>query len=122
MKNRSSSLQAAPVSAAVPDLDRCLLDAMARYLAFFVAIVCLVSGCVATPPRDVRAALLASAEKGDPDFPDGREVVLTHFSHVGQLVTSSGDLIYVADRSAVIAGMPAPRGRNYITCFDSQFR
>jgi hypothetical protein len=72
-------------------------------------------------PLDVRAALLASAKKSDPDFPNGREMLLTHFSHIGQLLTSRGDIIYVADRRAVIAGMLAPRGENFVTFFDGQF-
>lgn len=96
---------------------------MLRVLAPLAAIASLLCGCAGTPQvSDVRSFLLASAERGDPNFPDGHSVVLTHFSHVGQLVSSSGDLVYVADRRAVIAGMLAPRGQNYITFFDDQFR
>lgn len=36
-------------------------------------------------PLDVRAALLASAKKNEPDFPDGRNLVLTHFAEVGSV-------------------------------------
>jgi hypothetical protein len=98
--------------------------AMFRPLPLFVAIAGLASGCVSTPSRqssDVRASLLAAAKKSDPGFPDGRNTVLTHFSHVGQLLSSNGEVIYVADRRAVIAGMLAPRGQNFVTFFDSQF-
>jgi hypothetical protein len=98
---------------------------MFRYLALFAALAVSVSGCAGTRSArllDVRAALLASAKKGDPDFPDGQRAILTHFSHVGQLATSSGETIYVADRRAVAAGMLAPRGQNYITFFDGRFR
>jgi hypothetical protein len=58
-----------------------------------------VGGCASAPSQqllDVRAALLVSAEEADPDFPDGSEVLLTHFSHVGRLVASVGEVIYVA--------------------------
>src|SRR5262245_1305187 len=97
--------------------------AMCRLFTLVGAMVALATGCVSVKQNsDIRAALLASAEKSDPDFPDGRNSVLTHFSHVGQLVTTSGDVIYVADRSAVLAGMLAPRGQNFITFFDQQFR
>src|SRR5204862_4038457 len=91
-------------------------------LAVIAGLIC---GCASRPSRqlaDVRSALLASAKRSDPDFPDSHNLVLTHFSHVGQLVSSSGEVIYVADRRAVIAGMLAPRGQNYITFFDDQFR
>ena len=73
-------------------------------------------------PSDVRAALLASAQTSDPDFPDGQTTILTHFSHVGQVTSSSGQVIHIADGRAVVAGMLAPRGRNYITFFDGHFR
>jgi hypothetical protein len=102
-----------------------LLNLMLRFPILLMTVVFLATGClsrVSKPALDVRAALLASAGKSDPDFPEGREMVLTHFSHVGQLVTSSGEIIYVGDRRAVIAGMLAPRGQNCITFFDSQFR
>lgn len=100
------------------------LDAMFRHLTLLVTIAVLVCGCASRPSdqlSDVRSALLASAKRSDPDFPDSHNLVLTHFSHVGQLVSSSGELIYVADRRAVIAGMLAPRGQNYIMFFDGQF-
>lgn len=80
----------------------------------------MLNGCQ-SKPLDIRALLLASAAKGDPDFPDGKGMMLTHFSHVGQLVTSNGDVIYVAERRAVLTGMIAPRGQHYITFFDARF-
>jgi len=82
-------------------------------------------GCASQPSArvsDIRSSLLASASLGDADFPDGHSMVLTHFSHVGQLVSSSGQVVYVADTRAVVPGMLAPRGRNYIAFFNSQFR
>ncbi len=84
---------------------------MSHDLALMLATLALVlssSSKSLDPPKDVRAALLDSAEKSDPDQPDGRTVLLTHFSHLGRLTTSKGKTIYVADRRAVIAGMLAP--------------
>jgi hypothetical protein len=76
-------------------------------------------GCAPIPENpDIRVQLLTSARKNDPDFPDGREVMLTHFSYLGRLVTSRGEIIHVADRRAVITGMAAPHGRNSINFFD----
>lgn len=97
---------------------------LASVVSILVAMA-VWSGCASTPPshpKDIRTALLASAQRSDPDFPNGQTVVLTHFSHVGQLLTSKGETIHVADQRAVIAGMSAPRGRNFITFFDSRFR
>jgi hypothetical protein len=57
------------------------------------ALVTLLFGCATLPsatPRDIRAALLAAAKDGDPRFPDGRNFILTHFSHVGELRTARG--------------------------------
>ena len=84
----------------------------------------VLTGCVSTSnaPWDVRAALLASAKKGEADFPDGHKLLLTHFSHLGQLVTSHREIIYVADQRAVIAGQMSPHGLNFIAFFDSHFR
>jgi hypothetical protein len=98
---------------------------MLRVLALLVAVSACLCGCAKTrSPQvsDVRSALFESAKRSDPDFPDGHRVVLTHFSHVGQLVTASGDVVQVADRRSVIAGMLAPRGQNYVTFFDSHLR
>ncbi len=94
-------------------------------LALMLSTFALVVSCSLkskAPPADVRAALLASAEKSDPDHPDGSKLLLTHFSHLGRLTTSKGKTIFVADRRAVIAGMLAPRGRNAILFFDGRFR
>ena len=89
-----------------------------------LALSGVLIGCTVTPakPTDVRAALLASARHNEPDFPDGRNLVLTHFSHVGQLVTSSGDVIYVADQHSVTADALSPHGQSFIVFFDQQFR
>lgn len=84
----------------------------------------VLTGCISTSnaPLDVRAALLASAKLNEVGFPDGHELFLTHFSHVGQLVTSHGEIIYVADQRAVTAGQMSPHGLNFIVFFDSHFR
>ena len=73
-------------------------------------------------PDNIRQTLLTSAQTSDPDFPsESREPILTHFSHVCELSTEYGQILYVADRRAVIAGMLAPRGLNYITFFSEDF-
>ncbi|MEM6435047.1 MAG: hypothetical protein AAF773_14525 [Cyanobacteria bacterium P01_D01_bin.115] len=70
------------------------------------------------PPLNVRQLLLDSAKENDPDLSlENSSVAITHFSYVCELMTDSGDLIYVADRRAVLLGMAAPRGLNYITFF-----
>ncbi len=81
-------------------------------------------GCASLGPApvDVRSKLLLAAEAGDPGHPDGKNVVLTHFSHVGHVTTDAGETVYVADRRAVIAGMLAPRGKNAILFFDGHHR
>ena len=70
---------------------------------------------------DLRELLLKEAQRSDPDHPDGRNVLLTHFSYVGRLDTQKGR-IYVANRRAVLANMPAPRGVNDILFFDRHCR
>ena len=97
---------------------------MRNFPPCFLIFVAALSGCAIAPshPQDVRAALLDSAKKGESSFPDGREVMLTHFSYVGPLMTLLGDVIYVADQRGVIADMRAPRGENFIVFFDRQFR
>ncbi len=77
---------------------------------------------LSTKPLDVRAALLASAKKNEPDFPDGRNLVLTHFAEVGSLVTLRGDVIYVIDQYSVTADTMAPHGQAFIVFFDNKFR
>ena len=70
---------------------------------------------------DIRSLMLNSYRQGVADFPDGENVQLTHFSHIGELTTNSGDLIYVADSRSVLTGMPSPRGMNHILFFDQQY-
>jgi len=91
-------------------------------LALFLSGV--LTGCVATStkPVDVRAALLESAKKSEPDFPDVRNSVLTHFAHVGELMTSRHEIIYVADQRAVTADALSPHGLNFIVFFDEHFQ
>lgn len=91
-------------------------------LATVSAALFVAESICAEPPVNVRSALLAAAKRDNPEFPNGKGILLTHFSHVGELTTARGELIYVADRRAVIGGMLAPRGLNYICFFDAQFR
>ncbi len=92
-----------------------------RYAIPLAVIALLLGGCeLPENSIDVRELLLESAKKGDPGFPNGKEVLLTHFSHVGHLMTASGERIHVVDRRAVLAGMLAPGGQNYITFFDGR--
>lgn len=95
---------------------------MLRHLLLLAVIALLLCSCetATNSALDVRELLLESAKKSDPDFPDGKDVLLTHFSHVGHLVTSSGERVDIVDRRAVLGGMLAPRGQNYITFFDGQ--
>jgi hypothetical protein len=84
----------------------------------------VLAGCVApsTKPLDVRTTLLESAKKSEPDFPDGRNLVLTHFAEIGQLVTSRGDIIYVIEQFSVTADAMAPHGQAFIVFFDKEFQ
>jgi hypothetical protein len=82
-------------------------------------------GCASAPSAkslDVRAALLLSAKKNDANFPNGQDAVLIHFSHVGQLVTSHGEIIYVADERAVTTDALSPHGLNFVVFFDEHFQ
>jgi len=93
-----------------------------RYITASVLAALLIS-CASSPSstnRNIRSALLEAARDGDPRFPDGKNVILTHFSHVGDLRTAHGKRIYVADQRAVLAGMLAPRGQNRISFFDER--
>jgi hypothetical protein len=86
-------------------------------------LIFTVGGCAVTPhASDVRETLLYSARKSEPNFPDGHELLLTHFSYLGHLVTSQGEVIYVIDQRGVIAGQLAPHGQNFIVFFDHHFR
>ncbi|HXF10501.1 MAG TPA: hypothetical protein VN625_06920 [Desulfuromonadaceae bacterium] len=87
-----------------------------------LVLIALLAGCVAVQPTDIRAALLKSARENDPDFPDGKNSMLTHFSHVGQLTTLRGETIYVADERSVTTRALSPHGRNFIVFFDKHFQ
>jgi hypothetical protein len=85
-----------------------------------VVLVSLVAGFSCANPvssvtgdRDIRECLLESARRGDPKFPDGNEVILTHFSYIGKIESAKGS-IYIVDERAVISGMLSPRGLNHI--------
>jgi len=67
---------------------------------------------------DIRDSLFKAVEKAEPDFPDGIEVKLTHFSYVGSVLTRNEKKIHVIDQRAVITGMSAPRGLNFIVFVD----
>jgi hypothetical protein len=71
-------------------------------------------------PADIREGLPSSAKKADKDFPDGNDVLLTHFSYLGKLQTKKG-VIYVANMRSVLNNMNAPRGVNYIMFFDNKY-
>ena len=84
----------------------------------------ILCGCVArsNAPLDVRVALLESAKINEPDFPDGQDLVLTHFAEVGKLATSHGEVIYVVEQRSVTANALAPHGQAFIVFFDQQFQ
>ena len=92
-------------------------------LTVLIMLATALGGCAVTASysHDIREALLNSARKSEPNFPDGHELLLTHFSYFGHLVTSRGNIIYVVDQRGVITGMKAPRGQNFIVFFDRQF-
>jgi len=94
------------------------------FTTYLFLLTIALSGCAIAPshPQDVRAALLDSAKTSEPDFPDGHEVLLTHFAYIGNLMTTRGDIVYVVDQNGVIADMESPHGLNYIVFFDRQFR
>lgn len=92
-----------------------------RRSSLLLAIVLFSWGC-AQVPRDIRSALLTAARAGDPDFPDGKSVQSTHFSHVCEIITDNSERIYVADHRTVLSGMASPRGMNYILFFDGELR
>lgn len=99
-------------------------------MRFDNALICLVFmlvgfGCTTLHVRqskDIRHTLLESAKANDPDFPDGDNVRLTHFSHVGEVITGAREQIFVVDSRAVLTGMLAPHGQNAIMFFDHEFR
>lgn len=89
---------------------------MLRLKGLVLFVVCLSLDGFAKS-GDIRLDLQKSAAKEDPHFPDGKTVLLTHFSIACQLETSGGP-IYVVDQRAVVAGMLAPRGQNQISFFN----
>ena len=93
-------------------------------LCLLLALSGVLTGCIATStkPVDVRTALLESAKKSEPDFPDGRNLVLTHFAEIGQLVTARGDVIYVIEQFSVTADAMSPHGQSFIVFFDKKFQ
>lgn len=65
---------------------------------------------------DIKTALQQAAAASDPNFPDGKLSILTHFSIACEL-RSEAEVIYVVDRRAVLTDMVSPRGVNEITFF-----
>ena len=88
-------------------------------ILFISPAFCL--GQTTKEPVDLREMLASSAKKADKDFPDGNDVLLTHFSYLGKLQTKEG-VIYVADMRSILNNMSAPRGVNYIMFFDNKYR
>lgn len=88
------------------------------------AVLILVTATVVSPgcatSEDVRSRLLASAERQDPDFPDGESVQLARFAYVGSVRTPSGP-VYVVDRQDMITGMLAPRGLPRLDFYDRDY-
>jgi hypothetical protein len=96
-----------------------LLRTLPILILLIFPIYCL--GQANKEPADIRDMLASSAKKADKDFPDGKEVLITHFSYLGKLQTREG-VIYVADMRSVLNNMSAPRGVNYIMFFDNKYK
>jgi hypothetical protein len=87
-------------------------------LGFYVG-----AGACSAAEIDLYRRLKAAAAEQDPNYPDGVDLQLTHFSLVCNLAreNGAGDL-YVVDQRAVLTGMQSPRGQNAISLFDSHFK
>ncbi len=92
-------------------------------LLILILLICptYCLGQTTKEPVDLREMLASSAKKADKEFPDGKDVLLTHFSYLGKLLTKEG-VIYVVDMRSVLNSMSAPRGVNYIMFFDSKYK
>ena len=86
-------------------------------------IVCLTCQPGLTQPRsiDLRERLLHSAQRADKAFPNGQDVVLTHFAYLGKVQTRDG-VVYVVNQRAVLNNMPAPRGVNAVVFFNARLQ
>lgn len=93
-------------------------------LGAFIALLVVVSvggcatshesrGSIAAFTPDIREVMLASASANDA-FPDGKNLVLTHFAYIGTVATQHGPIRVVACR-AVIPDMPSPRGQAWVS-------
>jgi hypothetical protein len=94
-----------------------------RFAILLMLILLLFSNSFGQAPQrlsDIREVLIQAAKKGDKEFPDGRDVLLVHFSYLGKLRTREG-LIYVADVRTALNHMPAPRGVNSIMFFNRRY-
>ena len=93
------------------------------YLLCFLSLVFSAHGAAAVfeGKYDLREKLLQAARKSDKDFPDDKDVLLTHFSYLGKLHTKQG-VVYVVDLRSVINNMPAPRGQNAILFFNARLK
>ena len=72
------------------------------------------TACTAT---DTRQSLLTAAKSQDPHFPNGTDVILTRFAHIGE-VSAQGRHLRVVHASSVIPNMPAPRGDSWLYLFE----
>ena len=88
---------------------------------FVPMIVGCKSPSKASASVDIRDDLIEAVRRGDPDFPNGREVLLTHFSYVGRVNSVQGQ-IFVIDMRSVLSGMLSPRGLNYVVFVSDQLR
>jgi len=86
---------------------------------FVLAFIAMIfNGCSGHPKcTDLREEMLESSRQTDSQFPDGNNEILTKFSHIGNVRTSTG-ILHVASVSSVLANMPAPRGKAWIAVFD----
>jgi len=92
-------------------------------LPTLLLLVCVLPSQGQTPKRsfDLRERLLHSAQRADKEFPNGQDVVLTHFAYLGKVQTRDG-VVYVVNQRAVLNDMPAPRGVNAVVFFNARFQ
>jgi hypothetical protein len=86
-------------------------------------IICSIYGFGQTRRKvvDIRDLLLQSSKTSDKDFPDGKDVLLRHFSYAGKLKTKVG-IIYVVNMGILLNHMSAPRAFNYIGFYNNKYK
>lgn len=83
--------------------------------ATLILIACILSAsCATRHGGDLRSQMLDACVREDPDFPDGRSMKLIEFAYTGDVRTESG-ILHVNFVRAVITGMLAPRGENWLS-------